>query len=73
MSIPTELKQILSSNPDVLGGTLCFAGTRVPIETFFDYIGTGYSVERFLQGFPSVTQEQALSILVWRTNQRVGE
>lgn len=66
MSIPKELEDVLASNPEILGGTLCFKGTRVPVETFFDYIGTGYSLERFLQGFPGVTKEQAISVLEWQ-------
>lgn len=69
MVVPNELKGILKSDPEVLGGTLCFQGTRVPVETFFDYIGTGYSLDRFLTGFPSVAKEQALLVLQWQTLQ----
>lgn len=56
-------KQIISSDPEVLGGTPVFAGTRVPVEILIDYLKAGDSVERFLEGFPTVRREQALAFL----------
>jgi uncharacterized protein (DUF433 family) len=56
-------KQIISSSPDVMGGTPVFAGTRVPIQTFIDYIKGGESIDDFLDGFPTVTKEQAIAFL----------
>lgn len=47
------------SNPDVLGGTLVFRGTRVPAQTLLDYMNDGFSLEEFLEFFPSVKQEDA--------------
>lgn len=46
-----------------MGGTPVFAGTRVPVKTLFDYVGTGESLEKFLLDFPSVSEEQALEVL----------
>ena len=51
------------SDPDVLGGTLVFHGTRVPAQTLFDYLNDGYSVAVFLENFPSVKREDAEAFL----------
>lgn len=48
-------------SPEILGGTPVFAGTRVPVQTFIEYIKEGESIEAFLEGFPSVTREQLLA------------
>lgn len=55
--------KIISSSPEVMGGTPVFAGTRVPIQTLLDYIEGGESIDSFLEGFPSVTKEQVLAFL----------
>jgi len=47
------------SAPDVMGGTLVFRGTRVPAQTLLDYLNDGYSLEEFLENFPSVAREDA--------------
>ena len=54
---------VVSRNPDILGGTPVFAGTRVPVQTFIDCLESGYSIEEFLDDFPSVTREQAFQFL----------
>lgn len=54
---------VVLSNPNILGGTPCFAGTRVPAETLFVYLARGHTVDYFLAQFPSVTREQALAAL----------
>jgi uncharacterized protein (DUF433 family) len=46
-----------------LGGTPVFKGTRVPIRTMFEYLEKGYSLEQFLECFPSVTKEMACQVL----------
>ena len=53
----------VSASPEVLGGTPVFAGTRVPVQTFIEYIKAGDSIEAFLEGFPSVKREQLLAFL----------
>lgn len=55
--------QIISTSPEIMGGTPVFAGTRVPVETLFDYLKAGESIDDFLDGFPSVTQEQVIELL----------
>jgi len=60
----TEIEtQIISRSPNILSGTLVFAGTRVPVETIIDYISAGHSLEEFLDDFPTVRREQALELL----------
>lgn len=50
-------------DPDILGGTPVFRGTRVPVQTLLDYFSGGDSLGEFLDDFPSVTQEQAIEVL----------
>ncbi len=49
---------IISQDPDVVSGALVFAGTRVPVETLIDYLKAGDSIERFQEGFPTVSRSQ---------------
>jgi uncharacterized protein (DUF433 family) len=53
----------MSQDPDVLGGELVFAGTRVPVRSLFDHLEGGDSIEDFLEGFPSVQREQVMAVL----------
>ena len=55
--------QTTSQNPDIVSGALVFAGTRVPVDILIDYLKAGESLERFLEGFPTVTREQAEAFL----------
>jgi uncharacterized protein (DUF433 family) len=57
------LKSIVRCDPEVLGGTPVFAGTRVPVKNLLDYLAAGDSLDRFLDHFPSVTREQAVAAL----------
>jgi uncharacterized protein (DUF433 family) len=50
-------------NRDILGGTPVFRGTRVPIQTLFDYLEGGETLEDFLEGFPTVSRELAVAAL----------
>ena len=52
-----------SHDPEVLGGELVFAGTRVPVRSLFDHLEGGDSIEDFLEGFPSVQREQVMAVL----------
>ena len=54
---------VISRNPDVMGGTPVFYGTRVPVQTLLDYLEAGESIDDFLEGFPSVTREQVIAFL----------
>jgi uncharacterized protein (DUF433 family) len=55
--------QVISCEPDVMGGTPVFAGTRVPIQTLLDYLEAGESIDDFLTGFPSVARGQVIRFL----------
>ena len=52
-----------AADPDILGGTLVFKGTRVPVQSLFDHLKAGDSIEVFLDGFPSVKRSQVLAVL----------
>jgi uncharacterized protein (DUF433 family) len=54
---------MIVKNKDILGGTPVFRGTRVPIQTLFDYLEGGETLENFLQGFPTVTRQSAVAAL----------
>jgi uncharacterized protein (DUF433 family) len=54
---------VVTQNPEVLGGELVFAGTRVPARSLFDHLEAGDSIEQFLEGFPSVKREQVIAVL----------
>ena len=56
-------KKIISTTPDVMGGTSVFAGTRVPVQTLMDYIEGGESIDDFLEGFPTVKRAQVIAFL----------
>ena len=56
-------QQVVSRSPDVMGGTVVFQGTRVPVETLLDYLEAGESIDDFLKGFPSVTRAQVIAFL----------
>ncbi|MGA1539868.1 MAG: DUF433 domain-containing protein [Chthoniobacterales bacterium] len=55
--------ELITVNPEILGGTPVFKGTRVPVRTLFEYLERGYSLEEFLECFPSVTKEMARRML----------
>ena len=54
---------LISSDPDIMSGALCFTGTRVPVKNLFDYLEGGSSLEAFLQDFPSIRRETAVAVL----------
>jgi uncharacterized protein (DUF433 family) len=54
---------VVHCDPDILGGTPVFVGTRVPVRTLVDYLEAGESLNEFLDDFPSVTRDQAVAAL----------
>ena len=56
-------KELITVDPDVLGGTPVFKGTRVPVKTMFEYLENNYTLEEFLECFPSVTRAMACRVL----------
>ena len=58
-----DLKGVIHSDPEIMGGTPVFAGTRVPLQNLIDYLEGGESIEDFLDGFPSVKREQVIAVI----------
>jgi uncharacterized protein (DUF433 family) len=56
-------ERIVTIDPDVMGGTPVFVGTRVPVRTLLDYLEGGESIDDFLEGFPSVSRAQVIAFL----------
>ena len=53
----------ITINPNILGGTPVFQGTRVPVESLFDHLERGISIDEFLEDFPTVSKAQATEVL----------
>lgn len=60
--MPTTIN-VVHSDPEILGGTPVFVGTRVPVQSLFDYLEGGESLDEFLRQFPSVKREQVIAAL----------
>jgi uncharacterized protein (DUF433 family) len=58
-----KTSDIVHSDPEILGGTPVFVGTRVPVQTLFDYLEGGETLDEFLRQFPSVDREMAVGAL----------
>ena len=58
-----KLPSVIHSDPEILGGTPVFVGTRVPVQSLFDHLEAGDSIDHFLEGFPSVKREQVIAVL----------
>ncbi len=56
-------EQVIHTDPDILGGTPVFIGTRVPVQALIDYIEGGHPLADFLDDFPTVSREQAIAAL----------
>jgi uncharacterized protein (DUF433 family) len=54
---------VIHSDPEILGGTPVFVGTRVPLKNLIDYLEGGYSLDEFVDAFPTVSREQAVAAL----------
>jgi uncharacterized protein (DUF433 family) len=54
---------VVESNPAILSGTPVFVGTRVPVQSLFDYLEAGDTIDEFLRQFPSVRREHAIAAL----------
>jgi uncharacterized protein (DUF433 family) len=65
-------QSVISLSPDIMGGTPVFTGTRVPVQTLLDYLKGGESIDDFLDGFPSVTREQVITLLEEAEKQLAG-
>ena len=57
------MSSVVHSDPEILGGTPVFVGTRVPIVSLFDHLRKGHSIDYFLEDFPSVSRQQVETLL----------
>lgn len=57
------MKGVVQSDPEIMGGTPVFVGTRVPLQNLIDYLEGGESIEDFLDGFPSVKRTQVIAVI----------
>ena len=57
------MTDLINRSDDILGGTPVFAGTRVPVQTLFDYLEEGDTLDEFLDDFPAVSREHAIKVL----------
>ena len=58
-----DVRKVITIDKEILGGTPVFTGTRVPIESLFDHLESGHTLDEFLDDFPSVQKQQAVDIL----------
>ena len=58
-----KAKAVVVIDPDIMSGTPCFAGTRVPVRSLLDYLEAGDSLDLFLEQFPTVSRDQAIGFL----------
>ena len=63
MILKMKPEHVINQDPEIHGGTPVFAGTRVPIKALIDHLKAGESLDYFLEGFPSVSREQAIAFL----------
>jgi uncharacterized protein (DUF433 family) len=63
LSSGMKKKSAVRVDPEILGGTPCFAGTRVPVRALLDYIEGGETLDQFLNQYPTVSRRQAVSFL----------
>lgn len=55
--------EVVHTDPEIMGGTPVFVGARVPVQSLFDYLEAGDSLEEFLEAFPTVSREQTIAAL----------
>ncbi len=58
-----QTRSVINTDPEILGGTPVFLGTRVPVQSLIDYLEGGHPLSEFLDDFPSVSHEQAIALL----------
>jgi uncharacterized protein (DUF433 family) len=73
MNAVQNLRQVIVVDPEIMGGMPVFAGTRVPVQTLFDYLEGGDDLADFLEDFPSVSQPHALQVLELSKDSLLGQ
>jgi uncharacterized protein (DUF433 family) len=64
---------IITCSQEIMGGTPVFSGTRVPVQTLFDYLEAGERIDDFLEGFPSVSRDQVIAFLEGAKSRMISE
>ena len=64
--------QVINQDPDIHGGKPALTGTRVPMQSLIDHLKAGDSLDDFLEGFPSVSREQAITLLEFALTRAIG-
>ncbi|HEY1174282.1 MAG TPA: DUF433 domain-containing protein [Verrucomicrobiae bacterium] len=59
-----KTSELITVDPEIMGGSPVFKGTRVPVNTFFEYLADNYTLDEFIECFPTVSKEMAVSLLV---------
>jgi uncharacterized protein (DUF433 family) len=67
------VESVISCSQDVMEGTPVFSGTRVPVQTLFDYLEAGETIDDFLEGFPWVTRDQIVALLEGAKSRMISE
>ena len=60
-----DIRELITIDNEIPGGQTVFKGTRVPVESLFDHLEAGISLDAFLEDFPTVTKDQAIALLDW--------
>ena len=68
-----KTKSVVKIDTEIMSGTPCFAGTRVPVRTLLDHIEAGDSIDVFLNDFPTVSRKQAIAFLEESANAMLGK
>ena len=66
-------ESIVTCSQEIMGGTPVFSGTRVPVQTLFDYLEAGETIDDFLEGFPSVSRDQVIAFLEGAKSRMISE
>ena len=69
MKIPQGLEGVLSIDPQIMGGEICFTGTRVPLRVLLDNLQEGLSLDEFVEEYPTVDRDQLLAVVRWQQQQ----
>ncbi|HEX8430114.1 MAG TPA: DUF433 domain-containing protein [Longimicrobium sp.] len=64
---------VVHTDPEIMSGTPVFIGTRVPVRALLDHLEDGDTIDNFLDGFPSVTREQAVAFLEQAAQAYIGQ
>lgn len=69
VEIPLELRQVLSSDPEIMGGAICFTGTRIPVVMLLDNVAAGVPMDEFYDAYPSLSPSVVDPVLQWENRQ----